>query len=142
MFARPRTGGQGDNMDEFMTALFGAKEVKASAREKRGNETRTVTLAGAIPLDTSDEAFVEAAKMGGVNLSVKVATSEERSKNITGKGVYGAAAINSTASVLGYRPAPTPVPEPVAKRGRSLVPSDNAAAPSDGATPPKKGKGD
>lgn len=120
-------------MDEFLSALFGAKEVKVSAREKRGNETRTVQLLGRVPADTSDESFIDAAREGGVNLSVKVAKSEDRSKNYNGKGVHGAAATKATASVLGF----VPVPAPVAERAKPVEPSqpDGAAAPG------KNGKG-
>jgi hypothetical protein len=111
-------------MDAFMSALFGAKEVKASARVKNGNETRTVSMRDRVPTDTSDEAFIQAARDGGVNLSVKVNSGDDRGKTFSGKGVFGAAAASATASVLGFK-AEGDVPEPVKKRGRSVEPSTN-----------------
>lgn len=110
-------------MDDFMSALFGAKEVKASARVKMGDETRTVQLRDVVPTDMTDEAFVQAAREGGVNLSVRVNSGDDRSKNIGGKGVFGAVAAKATASVLGFKPAGD-VPESVKKRGRA-TPSEN-----------------
>jgi hypothetical protein len=120
-----------------MTALLGAQETSSSARFKRGNETRTVKLK-MIPGDMTEESFLEAARKGGVDLSVKVDSADkERGRNINGKGVYGAAAASSAASVLGI-PLPTPdsdpVPDSVKKRGRGAlpVPSENGKPTTDG----------
>jgi hypothetical protein len=101
-------------MDAFMSAIFGAKSVKATARQKLDNQTRTVTL-HAIPNDTTEEAFVEAAKTG-IDLSVRVVNGD-RARNISGKGVFGAAATSATASVLGFT-ASESVPDSVKRRGR------------------------
>jgi hypothetical protein len=111
--------------DAFMTALFGAKEVKASARHKVGDVTKTVTLVGAVPTDITEEGFMEAAKRG-VTLTAKVTSGEDRGRSYTGKGVTGAAAVSATASVLGFAPA-ADVPDSVKKRGRA-VPSENGTA--------------
>lgn len=91
--------------DAFLTAMFGADTVKASARVKLGNQTRTVTLK-TVPTDVTDEAFVEAAK-SGVDLSLRIASEGERTRSVSGKGVHGAAAVSATSSVLGYA-APAP----------------------------------
>jgi hypothetical protein len=107
--------------DAFFSALFGAKELKVSARHKVGNITKTVTLTTAVPADVSEEAFLEAAK-SGVTLAAKVTNGDDRGRNYTGKGISGAAATSATASVLGYTAADS-VPEPVKRRGRRTRPT-------------------
>ncbi len=88
-------------MDKFIEALFAAKQVKATARVKLSdNETRTVSL-HTMPADVSEAAFAEAAKQG-VDLAVRVKGEDERTRTINGKGVFGAAAVSATCSVLGY----------------------------------------
>ncbi len=122
--------------DAFMSALFGAREVKASAKVKMADgQVRSITFRDTVPADASDDAFVAAAR-DGVNLSVKVKGADGRSKSMTGKGVFGAAATSATASVLGFTAPADPVPESVRKRGRSVL---AAAAPSDNGTPPANG---
>ena len=121
--------------DAFMTALFGAREVKASAKVKLPDgQTRTITFRDTVPTDASDDAFVAAAR-DGVDLSVKVKGADGRSKSMSGKGVFGAAAVSATSAVLGYAPPADTVPEPVRRRGRSVVPapSENSAPPANGA---------
>lgn len=119
-------------MDELLKLLFQAKEVKASARYKEGNSTCTLTLREQVPTDTSDESFLDAAKAGGVNMSVKVTKSDERGKNFSGKGLFGAAAVSATANVLGYVPVkPDPVPPAVKDRKNGKLPT--ASENGDGA---------
>ncbi|HEY1189184.1 MAG TPA: hypothetical protein VGE74_16140, partial [Gemmata sp.] len=65
-------------------------------------ETRTVNL-HTVPADASESAFAEAAR-GGVDLSVRVRTDDERTRTINGRGVFGAAAVSATCSVLGFTP--------------------------------------
>ncbi|QDU20580.1 hypothetical protein [Urbifossiella limnaea] len=108
--------------DPFMSALLGAREVKASARVKHGNETRTIVMRDTVPTDLSDGAFMDAARSGGVNLSVRVNTSDDRARTITGKDVRGAAAASATGAVLGY--VAGEVPDAVKRRGRA-TPSVN-----------------
>lgn len=109
--------------DPFMSALLGAREVKASARVKHLNETRTVVMRDVVPTDLSDGAFMDAARSGGVNLSVRVNTADDRARTITGKDVRGAAAASATGAVLGYV-ASGDVPDAVKRRGRA-TPSVN-----------------
>ncbi len=109
-------------MDAFMSAIFGAKEVKAVARVKMSeSETRTVTL-HTMPDDASEAAFAEAAKLG-VDLAVRV-RDEERTRTIGGKGVFGAAAVSATCSVLGYVPEKAPKKP---KEQKDSKPKDGAA---------------
>ena len=120
--------------DAFMAALFGAKEVNASARAKMGNgETRTVKFRG-IPGDMTDEAFLEAARECGVDLSVQRKKDDERGKAMNGKGVFGAAAMSATCSVLGFTPTED-VKDKLKKRGGTVAPEPpvNANGKHDGA---------
>lgn len=115
--------------DAFMSALFGASEVKASARIKTATgETRTVVLR-AVPDSISEQSFADAAREGGVDLSVRVKTDDERTRGINGKGVYGAAAVSATCSVLGFTPTED-VKDKLKKRGGTVAPepSTNGAA--------------
>jgi len=114
-----------------MAAIFGATTVKASARFK---DTATGKMCTAnlitIPTDITESAFMEAAK-DGIDLSVKsIGKDVDRSRNISGKGVYGAAATSAAAKILGFaKPPETDVPETVKNRGRSAVPSTNGSTP-------------
>lgn len=121
--------------DAFMSALFGASEVKASARVKLANgETRSVKLR-AVPESISEQSFANAARDGGVDLSVKVQPDDDRARSINGKGVYGAAAVSATCSVLGFTPKADKVPDKVRARAATVAPepSVNNGAPADGA---------
>ncbi len=102
--------------DAFMSALFGANTVKAIARFKdtATGKNKTVSLLS-IPTDLTDDAFMEAAK-DGVDLSAKsIGSNPDRTKNISGKGVYGAAASSATANVLGVTPPTKPEKKPEKK---------------------------
>lgn len=91
-------------MDPFMSAIFGAKDVKATARVKMPTgEVRTVSL-HTMPAGPSEAEFAEAAK-GGVDLSVRVKADDDRVRTLSGKNVFGAAAVSATCSVLGFTPA-------------------------------------
>lgn len=113
--------------DAFMAAIFGADKVKATARFKDTSKgiMKTVML-NSMPTDMSEAAFMEAAK-GGVDASAKaIGKDADRSRNVSGKGIFGAAAMSATANVLGFTvPEPTAtevadaVPEPVKARAKS-----------------------
>ena len=104
-------------MDAFMSAIFGAKEAKASARVKVGDQTRTVTLIK-MPTDVTAEAFATAAEKG-VNLSVRVKTDEDRVMTMSAKNVFGAAALSATCSVLGFTPVTAEPTTPSSERTRT-----------------------
>lgn len=109
-------------MDAFMTAILGAKEVKATARIKMpSGEVRSVSL-HAIPTDASEAAFADAARQG-VDLAVRVRGEDDRVRTLSGKNVFGAAAVSATCSVLGY--APTAEQE----RAKGRKPKDTGTAP-------------
>ncbi|AMV29386.1 hypothetical protein VT84_33640 [Gemmata sp. SH-PL17] len=120
-------------MDDFLSAIFGARESKASARVKVGSQTRVVALIQ-MPTDVTPEAFANAAEKG-VNLAVRVKTDEDRVLTMSAKNVFGAAARSATCHVLGFTPTPVEPPAPSAERPRSWR-KDESPAPATNATVP------
>src|SRR5262249_43374074 len=117
-------------MDAFDSAFASAQTVRATARVKMPDGvTRTINL-HAVPDDMSAESFAASARHG-IDQSARVAAGDDRSRNKSAKGIFGAAAEASARLVLGIT-APSPKP-PAKGKGKADVPAaltDRSALPA------------